>query len=96
MSPNDHPIGHGHAAPNAAKEDSCVLDHESAAEHLASIAKDSAELRTSEEFKGLLVRASALDYHEPRGVTPSLMSRLNVSVAAIRALVFAALRSERL
>lgn len=33
-----------------------TLNHESEAAHLASISKDDAELRTAEEFKGLLVR----------------------------------------
>lgn len=33
-----------------------ILDHKSEAEHLASIVRDSAGLKTSEEFKGLLVR----------------------------------------
>lgn len=56
ITPNGHPIGHGHAEPIAAHEDSMTLDHKSEAEHLASIARESAELKTSEEFKGLLVR----------------------------------------
>lgn len=56
VSHNGHPIGHGHADPVAEKEDSNVLDHKSEAEHLASIVRDSAGLKTSEEFKGLVVR----------------------------------------
>lgn len=55
ISSNGHPIGHGHPEPIAEKEESDVLDHESEAEHLASIVRDSADLKTSEEFKGLLV-----------------------------------------
>ena len=56
ISPNGHPIGHGHPEPVAEKEESTVLDHKSEAEHLASIVRDSADLKTSEEFKGLVVR----------------------------------------
>lgn len=56
ISPNGHPIGHGHTEPIAEKEESKVLDHKSEAEHLASIVQDSTDLKTSEEFKGLLVR----------------------------------------
>lgn len=56
ISPNGHPIGHGHAGPIAEKEESTVLDHKSEADHLASVVRDSADLKTSEEFKGLLVR----------------------------------------
>ncbi len=55
ISPNGHPIGHGHPEPIAEKEESKVLDHKSEAEHLASVVRDSADLKTSEEFKGLLV-----------------------------------------
>ena len=55
ISPNGHPIGHGHPEPIAEKEESDVLDHKSEAEHLASVVRDSAGLKTSEEFKGLLV-----------------------------------------
>lgn len=56
ISHNGHPIGHGYADPVEEKEDSNVLDHQSEAEHLASIVRDSAGLKTSEEFKGLVVR----------------------------------------
>lgn len=55
ISPNGHPIGHGHPDPIAEKEESDVLDHKGEAEHLSSIVRDSADLKTSEEFKGLLV-----------------------------------------
>ncbi|CAB1102997.1 unnamed protein product [Ectocarpus sp. CCAP 1310/34] len=53
-------FGHGHTEPVAKKEDSAVLDHKSEAEHLASIVRNSADLKTSEEFKGLLVGRDSL------------------------------------
>lgn len=63
ISTNGHPIGHGHDQPSAALEESMTLDHKSEAEHLASIVRDNAELKTSEEFKGLVVRKWARGIH---------------------------------
>lgn len=60
ISPNGHPIGHGYPEPIGEREESAVLDHKSEAEHLASVVRDSAALKTSEEFKGLLVRRGFL------------------------------------
>lgn len=59
-SASGHPIGHGHAEPIAEKQECAVLDHKSEAEHLASIVRGNTELKTSDEFKGLLVRLVVL------------------------------------
>lgn len=56
ISPNGHPIGHGYPEPIAQRKESTILDHKSEEEHLAAVVRDSAKLKTSEEFKGLLVR----------------------------------------
>ncbi|CAM9103081.1 unnamed protein product, partial [Discosporangium mesarthrocarpum] len=53
--PGPHPIGHGHPDPVATADDPMTLDHDGEAAHVAAIVKDSAELKTSEEFKGLMV-----------------------------------------
>lgn len=60
-SASGHPIGHGHAEPVAEKQECAVLDHESEAQHLASIVRGNTDLKTSDEFKGLLVSAVVRD-----------------------------------
>ncbi|CAM9141145.1 unnamed protein product, partial [Choristocarpus tenellus] len=55
VSSGGHPIGHGHPNPVTAAEDSLKLDHASEVAYMAAIAKENAELKTSEEFKGLVI-----------------------------------------
>lgn len=67
-SASGHPIGHGHAEPIAEKQECAVLDHESEAQHLASIVRGSTDLKTSDEFKGLLVSTSHCVHQPTRSV----------------------------